>query len=340
MVRVDRADLAKALSEGFPQATAEKVWRLLGVLREFQARPTTHNRFTLKGGTALNVFHWPQAPRLSVDLDLMATGFPDAAPGTASRETALRSVREVLQALGYSTAETEGDAGRSLLGSYTNSLGSQDRLKVDLDLLNRMTLLEPVESVGPVLFDADDLRFLVVDPAELMGQKLTAVAYRAVERDLFDMHLLLLSDWPRTHPQARAMYLAYSFLQDHEWGRLDYPVRLEVDYKPERLVDVLRGKDTAPSLEQVREQALLHLQNIETPFTSALRAEQELAFPSPRGRSGGVRGPRGGDERRPAKGARQAPGAPVAAEAGRESAEEAEAREAGLTSDLALLRSC
>jgi predicted nucleotidyltransferase component of viral defense system len=84
-VEVDPADLADALAEGFPQATAEKVLRLLGVLRETQAVRSTRGRFTLKGGTALNVFHSPRVPRLSVDLDLMATGFPGAAAGTAEQ---------------------------------------------------------------------------------------------------------------------------------------------------------------------------------------------------------------------------------------------------------------
>ncbi len=273
---MDPSDLSKALSEGFAQPTAEKVVRLLGILRELQARPATRGRFTLKGGTALNIFHWPKAPRLSVDLDLMTTGFPDAAPGTRPREHAAGLVTRILADLGYAVTEARADAGWTLVGGYTNSLGTADRLKVDLDLLNRMTLLEPVMREGPLLFDADDLRFPVVDPAELMGQKLTAVAYRAVERDLFDMYVLLLSGWRHQHPRTRAMYLAYSFLQDHEWARLDYPVRLQVNYRPALLQDVLRGKAIAPNLERIREQARIHLKDIPQPFTSVTKEEQEL----------------------------------------------------------------
>ena len=109
MAEVDRADLATALSEGFSPATAEKVGRLLGVLRELQARPATRDKFTLKGGTALNVFHWPKAPRLSVDLDLMTTGFPDAAPRTQSRERVVRLLKGALADLEYEVTE----AGRT-----------------------------------------------------------------------------------------------------------------------------------------------------------------------------------------------------------------------------------
>ena len=276
MAEVDRAYLATALSEGFPPVTAEKVWRLLGVLRELQARPATRDKLTLKGGTALNVFHWSKAPRLSVDLDLMTTGFPDAAPHTRSRESVVRLVKGALTDLGYEVTEAVADAGVTLLGAYRNSLGTSDRLKVDLDLLNRTTLMEPVARNGPVLFAAEDLQFPVVAPAELMGQKLTAVAYRAVERDLFDMYRILRSGWCQQHPAARAMYLAYSFLQDHEWARLDYPVRLQVNYRPALLRDVLRNEEMTPSLEQIREQARLDLEQIPEPFTSAKPEEQEL----------------------------------------------------------------
>ncbi len=85
MVDVDLADLAAARSQGFEQATAEKVVRLLGILREVQSLGSTMDRFTLKGGTALNVFHFPEVPRLSVDLDLMVTGWPAASPESDER---------------------------------------------------------------------------------------------------------------------------------------------------------------------------------------------------------------------------------------------------------------
>lgn len=202
MVEVDPADLSKPLSEGFPPATAEKVWRLLGILRELQARPATRGRFTLKGGTALNVFHWPKVPRLSVDLDLMATGYPNAAPRSSERELVVRSLEEVGRSLGYKVRTDPSDAVTNLTLTYRNHLETRDALKLDIDLLDRVTLLDPVERTGPILFDADDLQFPVADPAELMGQKLTAVAYRHVERDLFDMYLLLLSGWGLQFPRA------------------------------------------------------------------------------------------------------------------------------------------
>ena len=195
MVTVERADILNALNEGFQQATAEKVYRLLGILRELESIQTTKGQFALKGGTALNVFHWPKTPRLSVDLDLMATGFPRASPGAPERRNAVELVKGVAERLGYKLREAPADAGWTLWMSYRNSLGAPDQVKIDLDLLNRMTLLPPVPRAGPSLFHGDDFTFPVVTGEELIGQKLAAVAYRAAPRDLFDMYLMIMANW-------------------------------------------------------------------------------------------------------------------------------------------------
>lgn len=205
----------------------------------------------------------------------MATGFPDAAPRTPSRRHALRLVSEIGDARGYRVAQDVSDAVCNLTLRYRNTLGSPDQIVIDLDLLDRMTLLPPTVRQGPTMFGADDLTFQVVSPPELLGQKLTAVVYRTAPRDLFDMYLMLLAGWSR-EPRARAMYLAYSFLHDHEWPKLSYVSKLNVDYRPKQLEAVLRGKDTAPTLDKIREQARFHLEQISQPFTSATEEEQEL----------------------------------------------------------------
>ena len=275
MVVVERADIRDALSEGFLQATAEKVHRLLGILREIQAVQLTKDQFTLKGGTALNVFHWPKIPRLSVDLDLMATGFPHAIPRSTERGKAATLVEGIADRLGYRVRKESADAGWTIWMNYRNSLGAPDQVKIDLDFLNRLTLMPPTPMAGPVLFHADDLTFPVVAVEELMGQKLAAVAYRAAPRDLFDMYLMVTANW-QWKPRSRSMYLAYSFLEDHEWYRLDYPVRLKVNYEPSKLEDVLRTTDHAPTLERIREVATSGLEKREEPFTRATPEEQSL----------------------------------------------------------------
>jgi hypothetical protein len=205
----------------------------------------------------------------------MVTGFSGAAPRSAERLEALAMVRGVLRGLGYRVAERRAEAAVTLTLTYRNSLGTPDQIKLDLDLLNRMTLLPPTARHGPALFAADDLSFPIVAEPELFGQKLTAVAYRAAPRDLFDMYVMILAGWHRSST-ARGMYLAYSFLNDEQWYRLAYPVRLEVDYRPFQLADVLRGESPAPTLDRIREVARDALERSKPPYTSATDAEQQL----------------------------------------------------------------
>ncbi len=210
MPAVQVGELADALEAGFRQDTAEKVYRLLALLREWEETSEGRGKLTLKGGTALNIFHLPNHPRLSVDIDLMATGFPDAAPGTPQREEVVRSLADLARRLDYRAVQ-RGDAagaGVGLVTRYENSSGPEDVIKIDLDLLNRQTLLPSVRVRGPELFGARDFTFPIVDRAELLGQKLIAVVYRQTARDPFDMYQMILHRW-HALPRARDMYLAY-----------------------------------------------------------------------------------------------------------------------------------
>lgn len=55
----------------------EKVYQLLLVLEQFINVPYLKERLVLKGGTALNLFHFEPVPRLSVDIDLNYIGHID-----------------------------------------------------------------------------------------------------------------------------------------------------------------------------------------------------------------------------------------------------------------------
>ena len=57
-----------ASETGYQASTLEKVMRLLDILQEVAHDKTLRERLALKGGTALNVFHF-DLDRLSVDID-------------------------------------------------------------------------------------------------------------------------------------------------------------------------------------------------------------------------------------------------------------------------------
>ncbi|MHB8584821.1 MAG: nucleotidyl transferase AbiEii/AbiGii toxin family protein [Thermoplasmatota archaeon] len=273
MVAIDAAELAEAIDEGFRQVTAEKVHRLMGVLRAIEARTDTRGLFTLKGGTALNIFHLKGVPRLSVDIDIIATGFPQAGARSPVREQTIRHVEDLVHQLGYKTARSDSeDSGCTIYCKYTNALGAPDQIKIDIDFLGRQTLLPTEAARGPKMFLADDFAFPILACPELLAQKLVAVAYRAHPRDLYDMHRMIGEGWHEL-PRAREMYLAQSFLRDHEWYRLSYPVQLKVPYDADVLADVLRGNDKAPTLTALRDEARAALH---PRFTQAVEADQAL----------------------------------------------------------------
>lgn len=58
---------------GFAPTIVDKVERLLELLAALHDDPILGNVFVLHGGTALNLFH-DDAPRLSIDIDLMFVG--------------------------------------------------------------------------------------------------------------------------------------------------------------------------------------------------------------------------------------------------------------------------
>ncbi len=73
---------AEAAGTDFRPEILEKSLRLLSLLETFFQHPFLKGRFTLKGGTALNLFLF-DVPRLSVDADLNYIGASE--PRTAPR---------------------------------------------------------------------------------------------------------------------------------------------------------------------------------------------------------------------------------------------------------------
>jgi predicted nucleotidyltransferase component of viral defense system len=165
----------------------ERVFRLVALLAEIVGR--VPNELLLRGGTALNLLHL-EAPRLSVDLDLDYVGSADA--GVAQRR------RPVL------LAELEGLAGQAgdrversrqsyamahLVLRYVNTAGRSDALKLDLNFLDRVPVLEPVRlplwhPFGDDLAAPSILTFAL---DELAASKIIALARRGLARDLFDV---------------------------------------------------------------------------------------------------------------------------------------------------------
>lgn len=183
----------EAISTGFRAEILEKVFLLMDLLTEFSQYPTLQEKLVLKGGTALNLFHF-NLPRLSVDIDLNYIGAID--------RTAMLEEREIIQKTIIAICERRGlfldrnptvHAGGKMIWRYPSALGQMSNLEIDLNFMYRVPLW-PIELKSSCLVGSSQVhKILILDIHELSAGKLAALINRKTGRDLFDAYHLLTS---------------------------------------------------------------------------------------------------------------------------------------------------
>lgn len=209
---------AQAGSLGFDPRTFEKVARLLRLLDAVRAHPYLRDRLVLKGGTALNLFHF-EVPRLSVDIDLNYIGAVDRETMLAERpliEQALRAVfaRENLSVRHHPPMKEHAGGKWSL--TYASAIGQNGRLEVDVNYTLRVPLWPLRRLDSRRLGDWHAEKVPVLDLHELAAGKLAALLSRTQARDLFDAHRLLAL------PELRRDLLRPAFVVYGAMNRLDW----------------------------------------------------------------------------------------------------------------------
>ena len=177
-----------ARASGFGASVLERVYRLAAVLDELGV--AKGGELLLRGGTALNLLHLV-APRLSVDLDLDYVGSADAAQAQRRRPELLREIEELAVQAGYHVEHSRPSyAMAHLLLRYQNVSGRGEPLKLDINFLDRVPVLEPIAFPLRHPF-GDDLATLkgalTLALSELAASKIVALARRGFARDLFDV---------------------------------------------------------------------------------------------------------------------------------------------------------
>lgn len=168
---------------GFAPSAIDKVERLLEVLDLFQGDVFLRDAFVLHGGTALNLFY-DDAPRLSVDIDLMYVAEPDLERMRAARPDIDQRIRRVLEGAGYVVqAVNDEHSGQTYRVKYPG-----DYMKIDLSYLARVPALEP--RLLLCALSAPQVAFPVLDERELIAGKVKAMMERLAARDLFDLYRL------------------------------------------------------------------------------------------------------------------------------------------------------
>lgn len=170
----------------FHADASDKATRTLEFLDVFKTHPKAAGRVCLHGGTALNLFVL-EPKRLSLDADINFVGNASVEQLPAIRTELEAAIEDVAYELGYkSRAGKGGHAGRTFKLMYeSNVTGATEFIKVDMDYLNRVPLLDPV-ILGSKL-ENPQMSFPINAPVEVVAGKLKALCERVVPRDLYDI---------------------------------------------------------------------------------------------------------------------------------------------------------
>ncbi len=177
-------------ASGYRQEIIEKVAWLMELLNAVAEDSFLSSKLALKGGTALNLFHF-NLPRLSVDADFNYIGAVDRNTMLEERPEVENRIKNLLERMGLNLIRHPKEhAGGKMVWRYPSVLGNQGNLEIDLNFMYRIPLL-PIEHRNSVTFANKQVNNLpVLDIHELAAGKLTALLERQTGRDFFDAHEL------------------------------------------------------------------------------------------------------------------------------------------------------
>ncbi|MCJ7789420.1 MAG: nucleotidyl transferase AbiEii/AbiGii toxin family protein [Candidatus Atribacteria bacterium] len=174
----------------FHRDTLEKAYRLEQLLKEINRHPELREGLVLKGGTAINFLYF-RYPRLSVDLDFNFI----AGIGKEEKDKESHKIDEALRAIfKFKSYECENISVYGLnkyFLKYINSSGNIDRIKVEINFLQRLTLLGAEKRSFMSPFNESDLVVNTLKGPELFAGKILALIDRLAPRDLYDIYILL-----------------------------------------------------------------------------------------------------------------------------------------------------
>jgi predicted nucleotidyltransferase component of viral defense system len=243
--------LAKEVAAtGFGAGPLEKVFQLMALLDALSSHPFLKPRIALKGGTALNLFHF-EVPRLSVDIDLNYIGAVDRETMLAERPKVEQAVQAVCSREGLSIKHAPTDhAGGKWRLTYVGTKGSSGNLELDLNFMLRTPLWPCVtKDCHPVgSLRAAPVRML--DLHELTAGKLAALLARSASRDVFDAHALLVTPGLDA-AKLRLGFVVYGGINRKDWRMVSAAdVTANANELRMELVPMLRA-DRAPAKSDV-----------------------------------------------------------------------------------------
>ena len=253
-MNLERDFLARTAAEtGFRGEMLEKVAHLLNLLRAIRENDFLRTRLALKGGTALNLFHFKMS-RLSVDIDLNYIGAADRETMVAERPELEARLSSLCEREGYvirHTPDTQFTGGKWQL-RYASARGGQGNIEIDINYMFRIPLwpLTAKSSISIGALQAEDL--LLMDIHELAGGKLAALLDRSAVRDLYDV-VRLLSMTEIDHGRLRTALVVYVGMNPHNLtDAVPEALNVSAAEVADRLTPLLRRGEVGSSPPEVR----------------------------------------------------------------------------------------
>lgn len=138
--------LKEAKARGYKPEILEKVYRLLDTFKQILSVPYLKKRLVLKGGTALNLFHFDQFPRLSIDIDLNYIGALDRETMLSEKPVIIDAIHQILLQNQFERHRSPmHHAGGKMVWFYPSILGQRGSLEIDLNFMYRQPLYPIVD---------------------------------------------------------------------------------------------------------------------------------------------------------------------------------------------------
>ena len=188
----NRIELEKVAREtGFIRDNLEKVIRLSNILEFLISNDNLKGKVVLKGGTAINLTVFDM-PRLSVDIDLDYCCNSDKERMMTDRAVIGQEILGHMQSNGYTLHPSSKNthALDSWVFSYLNAGGNRDNIKLEINYMMRVHILEPLTRKTSIPF-IEGVDVYTVAPLELFGSKIKALVERAAPRDLYDINRMI-----------------------------------------------------------------------------------------------------------------------------------------------------
>lgn len=207
---------ALAAESGFRHDMLEKSIHLLSLLDVIFEDEFLKSRLILKGGTALNLFHF-KLPRLSIDIDFNYVGAADLSVMKEEREKVESLVLAIAKSLGLSpTKIPEEHACRKYTASYHSYFAGRGNVQIDINYLHRICYFKP-ERMNSIKFGTHTAgNVQVISIEELAGGKIAALFGRRASRDLFDVYQLSQKISSKDK-NLRLAHVLYGAKQPKDW---------------------------------------------------------------------------------------------------------------------------